>query len=254
MEVLRGPQGDLSGKNAIGGAVRLVTKQPKGDNSGYLQVETGSYDLLRFRAAYDMSLVPDQLFMRVSAYSSHHEGDVELVNFACANPGEVGNQSAPYALRNDAPGKSCKRGDLGNEDVHSARLQFRWLPTDQLEFNLAGDYVDNESDGASDVLIGMNPSGFTNFNTTTAVPLYGVPYDTRFLPPNHFTSYATFTNPQYGLNFPPVNTMKTSAVTLNSKWTINPDMTLTSDQRLAQLQRLLVLRFRQLAARHRRRL
>ncbi len=228
VEVLRGPQGDLSGKNAIGGAVRLVTQKPKGDNSGYLQVETGSYSLLRIRAAYDMSLVPDQLYMRLSAYSSRHNGDVQLLNFACENPTEVGNQATPYAIRNDAPGKSCNRGDLGDEDIRSARVQFRYLPTDSLEFNLSGDYVDNNSGGAADVLIGMNPAGFANFNATTAVPLYGVPYDTRFLPPNHFSSYATYTNPQYGLNFPPVNTMKTEAVTLNGKWTINPNLNLTS--------------------------
>ncbi|HVW70803.1 MAG TPA: TonB-dependent receptor, partial [Steroidobacteraceae bacterium] len=228
VEVLRGPQGDLSGKNAIGGAVRLVTQKPKGDNSGYVQVETGSYDLLRIRAAYDLSLVPDQLFMRVSGYSSRHEGDVQILNFACANPTEVGNQSAPYAVKNDAIGKNCNRGTLGNEDIHAARLQFRWLPTDSLEFNLSGDYVDNDSGGAADVLIGMNPAGFANYNTTTAIPLYGVPYDTRFLPPNHFTTYANFADPQYGLKFPPVNSLKTEAVTLNSKWTITKDINLTS--------------------------
>jgi iron complex outermembrane recepter protein len=228
VEVLRGPQGDLSGKNAIGGAVRLVTQQPKGDDSGYIQVETGSYDLVRIRAAYDMSLVPGQLYMRISGYSSTHDGDVTMLNFACENPGEVGNQDAPYALKNDAPGKSCDRGALGDEDIHAARVQFRWLAADNLEFNLSGDYVDNESNGAADVLIGMNPAGFTNYNAATAIPLYGVPYDTRFLPPNHFSTYATFSDPEYGLSFPPVDTLKTEAVTLNSKWDITSDINLTS--------------------------
>lgn len=228
VEVLRGPQGDLFGKNAIGGAVRLITEQPNGSNSGYVDLETGSYDLVRLRAAYDMSLIPDKLFVRVSGYSSRHDGDVTLLNFACVNPTEVGNQSAPYALKNNWPGKSCKAGDLGDEDIRSARVQFRYLPTDNLEFNLAGDYVDNEDDGAADVLIGMNPAGFATYNTTTAIPLYGVPYDTRFLPPNHYSSYATFSDPQYGLSFPPVDTLKTEAVTLNSKWQINPGLSLTS--------------------------
>jgi len=228
VEVLRGPQGDLSGKNAIGGAVRLVTQKPKGTDSGYIQVETGSYDLLRVRAAYDMSLVPDKLFMRVSAYSSRHEGDVQILNFACENPNELGNQSAPYAVKNDAIGKNCNRGTLGDEDIHAARVQFRFLPNDSLEFNLSGDYVDNESNGAADVLIGMNPAGYTAFNAKTAIPLYGIPYDTRFLPPNHYSTYATFTDPQYGLNFPPVDTLKTEAVTLNSKWQITQDISLTS--------------------------
>ncbi len=227
-EVLRGPQGDLAGKNAIGGAVRLVTQKPKGDDTGYIQVETGSYDLVRVRAAYDMSLVPDQLYMRVSAYSSRHEGDVQLVNFACAHPDELGNTSAPLALSNDAPGKNCDRGTLGDEDIHAARVQFRYVPTDTLEFNLSGDYVDNDSGGAADVLIGMNPAGFAAYNASTAIPVYGVPYDTRFLPPNHYTSYANFADPQYKLSFPPVDTLKTEAVTLNAKWNITKDINLTS--------------------------
>lgn len=53
-EVLRGPQGTLSGKNAIGGAVRLVTKKPVGDDSGYMEVETGSRNLLKLKGAWDV--------------------------------------------------------------------------------------------------------------------------------------------------------------------------------------------------------
>ncbi len=168
--------------------------------------------------------------MRVSGYSSKHDGDVTLLNFACANPTLVGNQSAPYALKNDQPAgaPTCARGTEGGENVHAGRVQFRWLPTENLDVNLSGDYIDDDSEAAAQVMIGMNPAGFTNYNTTIAIPQYGVPYDTRFLPPNHFTSYATFNNPIYGLNFPPVNTLKTEATTLTVAWKLSSDTTLTS--------------------------
>ncbi len=231
-EVLRGPQGTLSGKNAIGGAVRLVTRKPRGDDSGYIEVEGGSRDLLRFRGAYDVSLGED-LAMRISGYSAQQDGVVKLFDFACANPTLVGNTSAPHGLRNSTPPQSCRRGTLGNTDVAAARMQFRWTPLENLEVNLSGDYVDDNSDGAADVLLALNPAGFASYTrpgTTTPffTTQYGVPYDQRFLPPNRFTSYATFEDPVYGLVFPPKNTLTSKDATLNAQWKISDSLALTS--------------------------
>jgi iron complex outermembrane recepter protein len=231
-EVLRGPQGTLSGKNAIGGAVRLVTQKPKGDDSGYIEVEGGSRDLLRFRGAYDIALA-DNLAMRVSGYSAQQDGLVKVYDFACVNPTLVGDTSAPHGLRNVTPPQSCKRGTLGETDVRAARAQLRWTPSENLEVNLSADYVDDNSAGAADVLLSMNPSGFSSYarpGTTTPffTTQYGVPYDQRFLPPNRFTSYATFEDPVYGLKFPAENTLSTKDATLNVQWKLSDTLALTS--------------------------
>ncbi len=60
VEVLRGPQGTLFGKNAIGGAIRLISKTPRGDNTGHLQVTYGELSRLDFSGSYDFSLIKDK--------------------------------------------------------------------------------------------------------------------------------------------------------------------------------------------------
>src|SRR5215467_9153531 len=63
IEVLRGPQGTLEGRNSEGGAIRFVTKKPTGDGSGYIEGAYGTRNLLRLRAATDIRLT-DVLFAR----------------------------------------------------------------------------------------------------------------------------------------------------------------------------------------------
>src|ERR1039457_229982 len=65
VEVLRGPQGTLFGKDNEGGAVRFFSPQPTGDNSGSVEAGYGSYNRQQVKGSFDVALVPDQLFLRV---------------------------------------------------------------------------------------------------------------------------------------------------------------------------------------------
>jgi len=95
VEILRGPQGTLFGKNTEGGAVRIFTKKPMGNDTGYLEAGYGSFSRVKLRGAYDFALIPDRLFVRVSAGSNHSTGYMDVLDFACANPGLAGRTSAP---------------------------------------------------------------------------------------------------------------------------------------------------------------
>src|SRR5271170_5414357 len=67
VEVLRGPQGTLEGMNSIGGAVKLFSQKPNGDESNMLDVLYGSRNHIEARGSSDFVVVPDQLFVRMSA-------------------------------------------------------------------------------------------------------------------------------------------------------------------------------------------
>jgi iron complex outermembrane receptor protein len=83
------------------------------------------------------------------------------------------------------------------------------MPTDKLEINVSGDLTDDKGPGPADTIVAINPNAafLKGFNTAVATPTFGIPYDTRFLPPNPYTTYATFKDPIDGLNIPSDNTL-----------------------------------------------
>lgn len=82
VEVLRGPQGTLFGKNALGGAVRIVTRQPEGDGTGYLEATYGDYSHVGVKGALDVALA-EKVFARVTGFSEERDGYIDQLDFAC---------------------------------------------------------------------------------------------------------------------------------------------------------------------------
>ena len=84
VEVLRGPQGTLFGKNAIGGVMRLISRRPgEGDQGGEVEVTVGDYDRLDVRGAFETTLIDEKMFARISFVSKHRDGWQDNVDFAC---------------------------------------------------------------------------------------------------------------------------------------------------------------------------
>jgi iron complex outermembrane receptor protein len=77
VEVLRGPQGTLYGRNSNGGAVKLVSRQPEDENSADLQTTLGNYGRLDFRGIGNLAF-SDTTALRVSALYRNRDGFHEL--------------------------------------------------------------------------------------------------------------------------------------------------------------------------------
>ncbi|RZA03446.1 MAG: TonB-dependent receptor [Sphingobacteriaceae bacterium] len=74
IEVLRGPQGTLYGRNATGGVINIITKQPTNQTSGYVNVDFGNYNLQRYTLGFRAPLIKDKLFLGVSGIYSSTDG------------------------------------------------------------------------------------------------------------------------------------------------------------------------------------
>jgi iron complex outermembrane receptor protein len=74
VEVLKGPQGTLFGRNTTGGAILFTPVKPHDDYDGYIQGRLGNYNDREIEGAVNFPLVPDKLDVRVSGESARRDG------------------------------------------------------------------------------------------------------------------------------------------------------------------------------------
>lgn len=177
VEILRGPQGTLAGRNSIGGTIKLVST-PVSDRLGGLV--SGSYGSANKEVARGSLNVPlaSNMGVRVSAYFSRQDGYVTRLDYGCLNP------TSGIAATINTPG--CKLGEEGGTKHFGTRATLRWTPTDRLEVNLSGDLNYTRDQPAATILTAARNTypntGKTNF------PL--------FITGSGFVSYATYAVPE----------------------------------------------------------
>jgi iron complex outermembrane receptor protein len=118
VEVLRGPQGTLFGRNSTGGAIRVFSKQPSAEKDAYLKITGGNFEHQDISGMINVPLT-DELFLRAQGAYLSQEGFV---------------QRGPQML--------------GSSDDSIARLQLGWHPSDTLSFTFGALYTESESDGS----------------------------------------------------------------------------------------------------------
>lgn len=185
VEILRGPQGTLSGRNSIGGAVRLFSQRPEGSNTGSITAAYGSRDRLDLRASGDFNLM-EGLDFRFAAVAKQQGGYIDRLDFGCVYP--AGGSAtftrnfdivgAPTTLAVNPVGgvpQTTNRGDcvLGREGevgYMAMRGQLRIRPNDTIDINIAADYTDDDRTAAGNVLLNR-----TYPNGEVASPRYPLP-------------------------------------------------------------------------------
>jgi len=74
IEILRGPQGTLYGRNAMGGVINIITKQPTNETSGFAEINFGNYNQQRYTAAIRTPVIKDKLFFGASLMYNSFDG------------------------------------------------------------------------------------------------------------------------------------------------------------------------------------
>jgi iron complex outermembrane receptor protein len=74
IEILRGPQGSLYGRNAMGGVINIITKQPTNNTSGSAELNWGNYGQKRMNQNIKTSIIKDKLFVGASGLFDAREG------------------------------------------------------------------------------------------------------------------------------------------------------------------------------------
>lgn len=186
IEVLRGPQGTLSGKNSIGGSVKLFSKKPSDNADAYAEAAYGSFNRINLRAGGNFTLIDDHLYVRVSGVSKRADGYMTRLDYGCVNPASSGIYQGGLL-----PG--CKLGTEGGQDLHAARVAVRWIPTDAIENNfIASVTADRSEVPALKLLYSNNAQTFPN--KQPFVPGGGSQFITG---PTSYTTYATYIVPSF---------------------------------------------------------
>ncbi|BFM14863.1 TonB-dependent receptor [Maricurvus nonylphenolicus] len=113
VEILKGPQGTLFGRNSIGGAISIVTEKPSEELTGEVSVEVGSYNNRVAKGLINIPLIEDTLYMRASGNIQKRDGWQENL---------LGG------------------ADGYDRDRANGRLKFTWLPSDSVEVNFSNSW------------------------------------------------------------------------------------------------------------------
>jgi iron complex outermembrane receptor protein len=216
VEVLRGPQGTLYGRNTTAGVINFITRKPEEEFGGNVQLELGNYDHRKLKGAINLPIT-DNLAQRFAMF---------------------------YTERNGFVDNRFTGNDIDGRDMYSLRSATRWQ-SDSVDATLTVNYFKEDSDrmrGSNqrclrdpEGILGCLPTGLADQSThggatataflinTFVAPVVGEPF-----PVDDFVNSPKSNNPrEQWLDFDPVYEVEDTMVSLDIAWDIG-DLTLSS--------------------------
>lgn len=145
VEVLRGPQGTLFGRNTIGGAISITSQKPAEDFGGKVSVGLGTDNALVVKGSVDMP-ISDTLLTRLSVADMSQDGYVERLDGV----------------------------ELGDDDTTTGRFNAVWTPRNDLELNFSAEFSRDRENGPPMTLLDINLGNPIDPNTPPMAVIHNV--------------------------------------------------------------------------------
>ncbi len=165
VEILRGPQGTLFGKNTIGGSVNVVTSRPTNEFGGNVSITTGRFDRFDVKASVNVPLVPGKLTAKFAGVTRNRDGYGKRLDFATGNMID----------------------ETGDTDRSTGRAIFNWIPTKNVDVLLSIDGTRVREAGPVRKVVAFSQPGIIKLVNNFVDPDYG----DAFLTDSEFTTFAT---------------------------------------------------------------
>jgi iron complex outermembrane recepter protein len=162
IEILKGPQGTLFGRNTIGGAINIVTHNPGSEFAITGQATAGSYQRHDIAMTVDIP-ISSTLLSSISVSSQTRDGYQNTVPFPATAPYQVlGQADYPKAEGNQSSSTN------GGQNQQVMRGKLLWHAADNLDVTLAADWTHENQSGIPNTILGVFGA-----NQTTYVPTSG---------------------------------------------------------------------------------
>jgi iron complex outermembrane receptor protein len=130
VEIIKGPQGTLFGKNSVGGLISIQPQRPTNDYEGYVKATFGDYSDKEFEGAVNIPVIADKLLIRIAGQSQQRDG---------------------YTL-DESTGKY-----LDNKDYYAWRVGVTMRPTDDIENYFLYDGYYQHTNGSGNIVSFLDP-------------------------------------------------------------------------------------------------
>jgi len=198
VEVLRGPQGTLFGKNTPSGAIQIRNIAPSHEtDDGFIEGSVGNYGLKSLSFGKSVSAVEDELAFRLTAFTTTRDGFISDIDL----------------------GKNV----IGDRDRYGARLQALYTPNDDLSVRIIADYAKIDETCCA---------AFTSLSNATAFGVDGKfgsdavisqpPFNANLVEPSQFS------DPTVAISFLPQAKVTEYGLSAQADWDINDKTTLVS--------------------------